>query len=316
MNLPERYTLANIKRAARDPSRIRGEAIRLGLAANGAWSRLTDDESPCDVVEEDWDTLVILDGCRYDLFEEVNTLDGRLESRRSAGSESWEFLRENFQGRQLYDTVYVTANPFAPKLDDVFHRQLNLLRTHWDGERRTVTPDVMTEEAIAAHEAHPNKRLIVHYMQPHFPFIGELGRKIGHAGVNPDTDTDGDEAPHVWLGLQNRTLDVDEELVYAAYRENLELTLPYVQELLDSVDGKTVVTSDHGNLVGERTWPLPIKGYGHPRGLRSPGLVDVPWLVVEGATRRQVTADPSVETEEDEMESEVLEKRLADLGYQ
>ena len=40
------------------------------------------------IMDEDWDNLIILDACRYDLFEEVNTIDGTLESRISLGSAS------------------------------------------------------------------------------------------------------------------------------------------------------------------------------------------------------------------------------------
>ncbi|MBX0287822.1 LTA synthase family protein [Halomicroarcula sp. F28] len=263
-------------------------------------------------MQEDWDTLIILDGCRYDLFDDVNTLEGRLESRTSAGSESWEFLRANFEGKQLDDTVYVTANPHTPKLPfDTFHYRRNLLENQWNNDLKTVTPEVMTEEALAVHEEYPDKRLIVHYMQPHFPFIGEIGQEISHTGVSMDGKSD--DAPHVWSALRDNKLDVDRDLVYDAYRENLELTLPHVEQLIDTVDGKSVITADHGNLVGERTYPIPVRGYGHPRGFHTPGLIKVPWLVIEGNQRREINSESSSKSES--MESSVVEDRLADLGY-
>jgi hypothetical protein len=39
-------------------------------------------------MDEDWDTLLILDACRYDLFAEEVPFGGRLESRISLGSSS------------------------------------------------------------------------------------------------------------------------------------------------------------------------------------------------------------------------------------
>lgn len=45
-------------------------------------------------------------------------------------------------------------------------------------------------------------------------------------------------------------------------------------------DGTTVVTSDHGNHLGEFATPFPIRLYGHPEGIRTPELIRVPWLVV------------------------------------
>ncbi|WP_212750774.1 hypothetical protein [Haloterrigena sp. H1] len=314
MKFPVHYTLSNLKKAVHDPTLFLVEGRRLALSANAAYSRLRGFNGTCEVIDEDWDNLIILDGCRYDLFEEVNFLDGRLGSRTSVGSESWEFLCENFQGRQLHDVIYVTANPHAPKLDDnTFYRTVNLLKHQWDEDLRTVTPEAMTKEALKVHEKHPNKRLIVHYMQPHFPFIGEKGQKITHAGVTPGNKTSNEQTPHVWSGLRDRKLDIDEDFVYAAYRENLELTLPHVRELVSSLDGKSVVTSDHGNLTGDRTRPIPVKGYGHPRGFYAPELVTVPWLVIEGSNRRHITTNPPYKNEQ--MDSEVVENRLEDLGY-
>lgn len=315
MNLPSRYNISNLAQAIRDPTLFFAEGRRLALSANATYSQFKGLDHPCQVIEEDWDTLIILDGCRYDLFQEVNTINGHLESRTSTGSESWEFLRANFQGRNLHDTVYVTANPHAPKLDEgTFHRTVNLLDEDWDETLRTVTPEVMTERARQIHEEYPHKRLIVHYMQPHFPFIGEKGRQITHTGVSNNEDADDvDDAPHVWIGLRDGEFDIGEDFVYEAYRENLELTIPHVKRLLNNLDGKSVVTSDHGNLIGERTWPIPVKGYGHPRGFYASELVTVPWLVVKSDGRRRVMSEPP--SGQDKMKDDVVDSRLADLGY-
>lgn len=47
------------------------------------------------VMSEDWDTLILLDACRYDMFADDASLDGRLESRISRGFTSEEFLDQN-----------------------------------------------------------------------------------------------------------------------------------------------------------------------------------------------------------------------------
>lgn len=315
MGILDRYSVANLSEALREPRKFVNEVRRLCLRANAKYSQYRGLDGELDVTEEEWDTLVILDGCRYDLFERVNDIDGRLESRRSSGSESWEYLRRNFQGRELHDTVYVTANPHAPKLDEgVFYKEINVLDELWDEKLRTVTPEDMTRKAIQVHQRYPNKRVVVHYMQPHFPFIGDIGREISHTGISgSQTDEEAEGSTHVWYGLRDNKIDTSEERVYEAYRENLELTLPSVGNLIDETDGLVVVTADHGNLVGERTGPIPVKGYGHPRGFYADGLVTVPWLVVQGNERREVTSGSPLKTED--MESEVVSERLADLGY-
>jgi hypothetical protein len=115
----------------------------------------------------------------------------------------------------------------------------------------------------------------------------------------------------VWDQLYEGLLSAD--LVWRAYTENLDITLPHVQHLLDVFEGRTVVTSDHGNAVGERCWPIPTRIYGHPPGIRIPAIVDIPWLVVEGGQRKQVVrGDASSTTTGDR---DVVERRLSDLGY-
>lgn len=75
-------------------------------------------------MQADWDTLVILDACRYDMFEEINETEGELEHRYSRGSCTPDFIRENFPEGEFHDTVYVTANPMycGPKFKNTILR--------------------------------------------------------------------------------------------------------------------------------------------------------------------------------------------------
>ena len=59
------------------------------------------------VMEEDWDTLIVLDACRSDSFQSVADLDAydSYETKVSLGSHSSEWTRRNFAGRQFDDTV-------------------------------------------------------------------------------------------------------------------------------------------------------------------------------------------------------------------
>ncbi|WP_206536686.1 hypothetical protein [Halococcus thailandensis] len=262
---------------------------------------------------EDWDNLLILDACRFDMFETQNSIAGDLQHRRSLGSESWEFLSENFADRTFHDTVYVTANPHAPKIPSgTFHAVVNLLEEGWDAELGTVHPETVVEAVQQAQNQYPEKRLIAHFMQPHYPFIGEHGRDLNHKGISIHLSSEqSDTKRKVWTNLGYGRLNRAQ--VVNAYRENLDIVLNYVEDLLDSLSGRSVVTSDHGNLIGETTSPIPARGYGHPRGLNSDELRIVPWLVVEGSDRRTTVADTP--TEQDETDSRVVRDRLHDLGY-
>lgn len=266
------------------------------------------------VIDEDWDNLLILDACRYDMFAERVNLAGRLESRISLGSSSEEFLERNFDDGEYHDTVYVNANPFIPKLgldQGTFHAVIDLL-DEWDEELQTIRPETIAEAAREAHERYPDKRLIVHFMQPHAPFIGERGRQMVGGGWTMDHDSDKEAG--IWNQLRDGTADVDLETVWAAYNENLEVVLKEIIPLVEELSGKSVISADHGNLVGERLSPIPSRRkFGHPYGVHAEELVKVPWFVIEGESRREITADPPVEG--DSVSGEELEDRLSALGY-
>lgn len=307
-----RYTLENFVAGLRNPRLFLGELYRFGVDFNIAYQRHTRSEQGTRVIEEDWDTLVILDACRFDMFEEQNHISGDLQHRRSLGSESWEFLRANFGGGTFHDTVYVSANPYTAKLPNgTFHAIIDLIEDGWDPDQRTVLPETVVTAARQAAETYPDKRLIVHFIQPHFPFIGDAGRRLDHGGIERSSTETDDSKRHVWGSLGHGRLQ--KSRVWEAYRENLDIVLPHVETLLESLSGKSVVTADHGNLLGERTRPLPVRGYGHPRGLDAPELRTVPWLVVEGTDRRSVVSDPPVD--DADPSEHVVEQRLEALGY-
>jgi len=308
-----RYTFENFIAGLRNPRIFLGEIHRFGIDLNIAYHQNMHSERGVHTMEEDWDNLVILDACRFDMFRDQNHISGNLQCRRSLGSESWEYLRANFSGKKFHDTVYITANPHATKLPQgTFHAVVNLLDDGWNQEQRTVLPETMVAATQRAVEQYPAKRLIVHFMQPHFPNIGNVGPRLEHGGIaGPSADGGESSNRHVWGALRHGR--ISKPRVWEAYRENLDIVLPHVEELLEALSGKSVVTADHGNLLGERTHPLPVQGYGHPRGLDVPELRTVPWLVVEGKDRRSTLAEPPVDNASPE--DQVVEQRLEALGY-
>ena len=59
-----------------------------------------------------------------------------------------------------------------------------------------------------------------------------------------------------------------------AYAENLKFVLEYLKKLICNLQGKIVITADHGEAFGE-------KGVlGHPYGVHIRELVEVPWFTV------------------------------------
>ena len=117
----------------------------------------------------------------------------------------------------------------------------------------------------------------------------------------------------IWSQLDSGTCPVDPDTVWEAYVENFKIVEGYANNLIDALDGKTVVTSDHGNLFGRRLWPIPLQKYGHPPGLRFSELIEVPWHELPFETRREITSDSPEDTTS--VADETVEDRLKHLGY-
>lgn len=252
-----------------------------------------------DIFNEEWDNLIILDACRYDEFATNVELLGKLDSRISRGSHSREFIRGNFTQKSLHDTVYVSANGnygnLKNEIDASITKFVFVERDEVDG--RTSHPTTVRQKAEEIFEEYPNKRLIVHFMQPHQPYLGPTGREMPYyGGLMPTAGADG----------------ISHEEIIQAYRENIDLAVAEVEKLLKNLGGKSVVTADHGEILGERLHPVPIKWYGHPRGHYMEELVKVPWHVYEDGSRRRIT---SGEPQQDEYDLEEIDQHLKDLGY-
>ncbi len=248
------------------------------------------------ILDEKWDNLIILDGCRYDIFKELNNLEGILEWRISRGTCTKDFLLENFQKypypEKLKEIVYVTANPIVNLyFSGLFYRIYSTWDYGWDENLSTVPPENVVKDALFAIKDNPGKRLIIHFVQPHCPFLGgeiitkplrdsvrerALGKKDL---IKPIEDT-----AVMQPSLLIETGELDKNIVWEAYKNNLKIVLPFVKKLVDNLSGKIIVTSDHGELMGEKVphFLYPFKEYGHPCGLYNmEDLVKVPWLIIE-----------------------------------
>ncbi|WP_418280465.1 hypothetical protein [Halorubrum sp. DTA98] len=285
-----------LRRAIRNPGRILTELNRRYHTRGSAYN--TDG---VDVFAEDWDTLVLLDACRFDEFKRQSELSGTLRRRTSRGATSAEFVRGNFANRRLHDVVYVSANGWFPKLQDEINAEVHefVLVERDAVQGLTSKPETVTDRAIEAIDEYPTKRHIVHYMQPHQPYLGPLGEKLTFGSTLAETVERN--------GLSRRD-------VIRAYRENLQLALDAVERLADTIDGKTVISADHGEHLGERERPLPVRFYGHMEGLYTSELVDVPWHVLEFDRRRRIIAEEPDEGRTS-IDIEAVERNLRDLGY-
>jgi hypothetical protein len=278
------------------------------------------------VFDREWDALILLDSCRVDALRSVaGEYDflGPVESTRSVGSTSHEWVAKTFTREhraEIGRTGYVTANGYLymtadegrhppsggvaplgwPRWDVVDVDEFAFTDYVWrDGgevDLSTVPPHAVTDRAVAAGRERDHERLVVHYMQPHGPFIADAVR---------DRELGPDPADHVVSFREMIKGDTDREVVRERYLANLRLVLDEVGLLLSNLDAdRVVISADHGELLGE------FGLAGHPDGFPIAPVKRVPWARASatdtGAHR------PTVEPDDAEAS---VEDHLRDLGY-
>lgn len=266
------------------------------------------------VVNEDWDNLLVLDACRADLFESVADLTAFDEYHRivSNASNTTPWTRKNFAGRSLGDTVYVTGNPVTSKVaPNAFHELREIWTDGYHPDHHTILPEAVVEGTLQASNDHGDKRIVAHFVQPHMPFVPRPDL-IYRTHWRPG-EVEGPEADppmNIWHALELG--EVTRAEVWDGYKSNLEYVLEEAIGLARDLPGRSVIMSDHGNMLGERTFP-PVRVYGHPPGLRAPELVGVPWAVVDSGDRPEIVRETA--NSRSEYGTHAIKQRLHELGY-
>ncbi|WP_306052630.1 hydrolase [Natronococcus wangiae] len=258
------------------------------------------------VYGRNWDALILLDACRVDLLEEVADEYSFLDdpgTLTSVGSSSIQWLERTFTDEyadEMRETAYVTGNPFSKRVlsDDDLLALDEVWRYGWDEEAGTIPARPVTDRAIAAGREHDYGRLVVHYMQPHFPSVPDPLTD----GMNAETLGDGEGWDSPWHRLRRGELDRD--ALWSSYRENLRYVLRDVALLLENLDAdRVVISADHGNTAGE--WGV----YGHPKVPLEP-IRNVPWYETSATDTERYVPERESRTERGD-----LEEKLGALGY-
>lgn len=261
------------------------------------------------IYDQSWDVLVILDACRVDLMSEIAPeydFVNDVGEFTSVSSYSLGWMEKTFTDEyegDVTETAYVTANPFSQEaLDSADFAVLDEVWTYgWDESVSSVPPRPVTDRGIDVYRKESPNRLILHYMQPHIPFITHPELMFQSHG--PDSWGEG-HGETIWERV--RRGDVAFETMWEAYLDNLRVVLDDIELLLDSIDAeKVVLTADHANAVGE------CGIYGHPRGIAIDAVRVVPWV----ETTAKDTGEYEPASYDGIKEDGRLEKKLQHLGY-
>jgi len=307
--------------------------------------------------------LAVLDACRFDVFKSVidNYLLGDLEPVWSPGSLTPQWGPEVWTSE--YDLTYISSNPiigdfeYAPRNSDFgyttfcaadhVNRFIDAYSFAWDDEVESVYPSDMTDIALQEAARDQPTRLVVHYLQPHLPFIGDEGFShyvLDHQGQNFSKEYSSDERQKFLEANSKITLEealeydvtwsdelkydleisnsggrgyqallskgiVTDEDIWRGYTDNLEIALDEIRRLARHVDCPVVITSDHGEFLGD------FGIYDHP-DIIHPILREVPWLKVDKSEIGVETNNHNpVNREHTSIDDSGVRGRLSDLGY-
>lgn len=273
------------------------------------------------LMEEAWKYCIILDACRFDMFSKMYDLfiTGDVVPCQSPATCTIQWLNKTFT--EYYpDLCYISPVPFCNSKKTIYHKGImfnggdhfykvfDAWNDCWSNKYETVLPQVLRRYSIKQVVKHPDKRFVIHFMQPHAPFLnleplGEMpsegdladadfvhdgGRYKGRMFIAKIImETIGMEGmfrlkkrfrlkPTNSIERHYQKEHGDFKLLRKSYMLNLLTVLTEVKLLLANLPkGETVVTADHGELLGERRY------WGH--GIPKPPLyelITVPWCRV------------------------------------
>ena len=221
-----------------------------------------------------WQTLIVLDACRYDIFSDAIVdydLPGKLTEVDSEASRTSIWYRHHWREKHD-DIVLVSAHPmiWSERKDANFHQAIIVpgrMPDCWN-------PNCTLGRAISLRKSYPDKKFLLHIIAPHLPYQGKEGKSF--IDILMGGDYYDNQKQVNGTGLYKNVFTYGnkygwEKLRYY-YRENLNFALSIVLEYIKLLKPPIVITSDHGEHIGEGG------KYGHKGN--SPKLPIVPWFEV------------------------------------
>ena len=265
--------------------------------------------------DTDWDLLVVMDACRYDVLREVAETVA-VDRAVSPATATYEFLTRGAESGAFDGVTYVSGSPQTekPELDLSVLCEgtelVSLASECWDPALSTVDPTCVLE--VAEERLRAGERVITHIKQPHYPHItgnADTLRPVP-GGLHPalfDEEFGDEPGSQRVLSTGAVRLDRAEQSYRACARFAWDLVRSLAERL--SAEGyRVAVTADHGEAFGE--WGF----VEHPVDVPIDTLREVPWVVFDPLPDGERGAGGEAEGER-EGEREDLKERLQALGY-
>lgn len=268
-----------------------------------------------DFIQQDKFAIVVLDSCRFDYFQEEvdDFLDGELRPVFTSATATMNYIQTVWDGEQ-YDLTYVTG--LSAPTDHAFERKdekyrpsehfsdfVHVWQTCENKELGAVPPEEMTKAALQQSD----DKMIIHYVQPHAPYVGKYRLR------EKDDTTWGESLQDIYEKIGRYDADekvISDQELKKAYRSNLRRALASVQELVTRLDRPIVVTADHGEMLGE-------EGRYIHGGNPSKQLCRLPWYEVDESIIGTSSDDEyeTIDRRGADFTEQDVEEQLKDLGY-
>ena len=264
---------------------------------------------PIDILKEDWDFLILLDACRFDYFKEVYQKHfdiGTLKKAISPSTWTMEWLNNIFEDNYYDDIIYVSPHPFINSQKEITFTDSFHDKRSFDGKKHffkvidvwrgksvnvldaTVHPLKVNRAFHQTYLKYPNKRYIIHYIQPHRPYIS-INDKVKIDFTSFERFISVFLSPRqIWdfKKLLNRPSSSPLEDCYRksgrkgiieVYKNEINLVLENIKILIDSISGNWLITSDHGERLANY-WRWNSFDHGGPRDKE---VIEVPWFEIK-----------------------------------
>jgi hypothetical protein len=166
----------------------------------------------------------------------------------------------------------------------------------------SVHPWAVTGYVLGAEITQP---LVVVYIQPHFPAIGQTPLAMGQWATTTNEFSRVCRRELIRPEKMHKAGRLNLKQFRRAYADNVRAAIVPALHLACRIPGKVIITSDHGEALGEEDAKTHIPRFGHSDRWSNLDhiLRQVPWVEIDGDKLR------------DKSEDDGVKQRLVDLGY-